>query len=218
MVEIRGKRGRKVPLLLTKEMKEAMQLLLEKREDVQIDQRNPYLFATPSPGSLNHLRSWDCLHKFATAESLNLKCPEAITGTRLRKYIATVSQVLDLEDRELDWLARHMGHDIRTHREYYRLQDSTIELAKVSKILSVVDKGQSVLKWVGMPLDKIDVHLSDGKCTKSFLVSPFQFGCHLKEKKNKASRTSFIHIRITKQINSSLAYKALLSCPNWTLY
>ena len=122
--------------------------------------------------------------------------------------------MLDLEDRELDWLARHMGHDIRTHREYYRLQDSTIELAKVSKILSVVDKGQSVLKWVGMPLDKIDVHLSDGKCTKSFLVSPFQFGCHLKEKKNKASRTSFIHIRITKQINSSLAYKALLSCPN----
>ena len=52
-----------------------------------------------------------------------------------------------------------MDHDIQTHREY-RLQDSAIELAKVSGILAVVDKGQSVSKWVGMPLDKIDVHLS----------------------------------------------------------
>ena len=81
MVDIQGKRGRKAPLLLTKEMKEVMQLLVEKREVVKINQRNPYLFATPSPRSVSHLRSWDCLHK------LNLKCPEAITGPSLRKYI-----------------------------------------------------------------------------------------------------------------------------------
>lgn len=186
MVEIQGKRWWKVPLLL-KEKKEAMQLLVEKREVVQINQRNPYLFATPSPRSVSHLRSWNCLHKLATAEGLNLKCPETITGTCLRKYIATVFQVLDLDDKELDWLVRHTGHDIRTHREHYQLQDSTIELAKVSKILAVVDNGQSASKWVRMPLDKIDVHLSDGKCMNSFnFVSKLQFGFDLKEK-NKAS-------------------------------
>lgn len=77
---------------------------------------------------------------------------------------------------------------MRTHREYYRLQDSTIELAKVSKILAVVDKGQSISKWVGMPLDKIDVHLSDGECMNSFnFASKLQFGFDLKEK-NKGSR------------------------------
>ena len=85
MVEIQGKRGRKVPLLLTKEIKEAMQLLVEKREEVNINPANPYLFATPSATSVKHLRSWDCLHKLATSESLNLKSPEAITSTRLRK-------------------------------------------------------------------------------------------------------------------------------------
>ena len=32
-----------------------------------------------------------------------------------------------------------MGHDIRVHREYYRLHESTLELAKVSKKLALVD-------------------------------------------------------------------------------
>lgn len=165
MVEIRGKRGRKVPVLLTKEVKKAMILLVDKREAVGINPRNPYLFARPSARSCRHLRPWDCLHRVAHAQGLNLKNPEAITSTRLRKYIATVSQVLDLEDKELDWLARHMGHDIRVHREYYRLHESTIELAKVSKILAVVDEG-SISKWVGKPLDQIDVDVNDGKCNK----------------------------------------------------
>lgn len=95
--------------------------------------------------------------------------------------------MLDLDDKELDWLVRHTGRDIQTHCEYYQLQDSTIELAKVSKILAVMDNGQSASEWVRMPLDKIDVHLSDGKCTNSFnFVSKLQFGFDLKEK-NKAS-------------------------------
>ena len=46
MVEIQGKKGRKVPVLLTKEMKEAMELLVEKRGEVNINPYNPYLFAT----------------------------------------------------------------------------------------------------------------------------------------------------------------------------
>jgi hypothetical protein len=61
----------------------------------------------------------------------------------LRKYIATITQVLSLEEKELDWLARHLGHDIRTHREYYRLHESTIEIAKISKLLLDVDCGKA---------------------------------------------------------------------------
>ena len=39
-----------------------------------------------------------------------------------------------------------MGHNIRIHREYYHLHESTIELAKVTKILAVVDKGSKYFK------------------------------------------------------------------------
>ena len=42
--------------------------------------------------------------------------------------------------RRLEWLARHLGHDIRVHRDFYRLNESTIEIAKVSKLLLTVDK------------------------------------------------------------------------------
>lgn len=58
-----------------------------------------------------------------------------ITGTKLRKYIATITQVASLTQDDPDWVARHLGHDIRIHREYYRMHDSTLELAKVSKLL-----------------------------------------------------------------------------------
>ena len=60
MVEIKGKRGRKVPLLLTKEVKEAIDVLVEKRTEVGItgNQENPYLFAATGNGSLGHLRPW----------------------------------------------------------------------------------------------------------------------------------------------------------------
>ena len=34
-----------------------------------------------------------------------------------------------------------------------------------SKILGVVDGG-SISKWVGKPLDEIDVDVNDGKCNK----------------------------------------------------
>ena len=39
------------------------------------------------------------------------------------------------------------------------------QLAKVSKILAVVEEG-SISKWVGKPLDQIDVDVNDGKPNK----------------------------------------------------
>ncbi|XP_068707934.1 uncharacterized protein [Montipora foliosa] len=96
------------------------------------------------------------MRKVVTSDELKLEKPEAVTSTRLRKYVATVSQILDLQENELDWLARHLSHDISVHREYYRLHESTIELAKVGKILTTVDEGKTRL-WAGKSLDDIDL-------------------------------------------------------------
>lgn len=49
-----------------------------------------------------------------------------------------MSQILNLSNHELDQLATFMSHDIRVHREYYRLPESTIQLAKVSKYINCV--------------------------------------------------------------------------------
>ena len=47
-----------------------------------------------------------------------------------------------------------MGHDVSVHRQYYRLQDSTLELAKVSKLLLAVDEG-NVGNFSGKKLNEI---------------------------------------------------------------
>ena len=73
----------------------------------------------------------------------DLQSPEHIGSTELRKYCATVSQIVDLSETELRWLADHLGHNIDIHREYYRLHDSTVELSKVSRLLLTIDEGKA---------------------------------------------------------------------------
>ena len=157
MVEIRGKKGRKVPIILTKEMIESIDLLNRSRTKVGIASGNPFVFARPRKQSKGHIRACDTLKMFANECVPPLSNPDCVTGTKLRKYIATISQVLALKETEVDWLARHLGHDIRVHREYYRLHESTIEIAKVSKLLLAVDSG-STEKWIGKSLEDIDIN------------------------------------------------------------
>lgn len=57
---------------------------------------------------------------------------------------------------ELEELARHMGHELAVHRNFYRLQEDVIELAKVSKLLLAVEEGKA-----GLNIDDI---VLEGQC------------------------------------------------------
>ncbi|XP_033730120.1 uncharacterized protein LOC117319420 [Pecten maximus] len=92
-VEIRGKKGRTVPVLLTPAIQQSIDLLLKWRKEAQIPDENPYLFARPNYDSLQPIRSSDVLRRFAHEPELELSSPENITSTQLRKHVATVSQV-----------------------------------------------------------------------------------------------------------------------------
>ncbi|XDV21744.1 hypothetical protein PO909_026768 [Leuciscus waleckii] len=105
-VEIRGKRGRKVAVLLSPDVVDA----------------------------LTHL----------------------VRSTQLRKHVATLSQVLNLKNHELDQVADFLGHDIRVHREYYRLPEATTQLAKISKLLLALEKG-TLANLQGETLEEIEI-------------------------------------------------------------
>lgn len=152
LVQIPGKRGRTVPVLLREEMVSAINLLISTRLSVGVNPHNPYIFARPNKDSLNNIRGPDALR--SVVERAGLISPQAITSTKLRKYTATVCQVFNLQERELDWLARHMGHDVRVHRDFYRLHESAVELTKISRILMTVDTGE-VSKFKGRSLEEI---------------------------------------------------------------
>lgn len=63
-------------------------------------------------------------------------------------------QVMDLKDHELEWLATHMGHDIKVHREYYRLPENTLQTAKVGKLLLAIENG--AIRHQGKSLEEIE--------------------------------------------------------------
>jgi len=154
LVEIVGKRGRKVPVLLTVDLKNCIDTLNECRGSAGINPSNPFVFARGYRNSVRCLRGNDVIREICTKADLSQ--PDLITSTRLRKYIATVAQLLCLADNECDWLATHLGHDYRVHKKFYRLTESVVELAKVSKLLISADKGQ-VHKYAGKYLDDINV-------------------------------------------------------------
>ena len=155
-IELRGKRGRKVPLLLTGEMESAMKLLVSLRNNVGVNPMNKFVFAIPSSGSLKNIRGPDAIRKHV--KQCDLKCPEAIYSTNLRKHIATLSQLINLGSNDLEMLANFMGHDIKIHREFYRLPEDTLQLAKCSKLLLIMEKG--INEYKGKTLNEIEIDLN----------------------------------------------------------
>ncbi|KAK7491276.1 hypothetical protein BaRGS_00017547, partial [Batillaria attramentaria] len=157
-LEIRGKRGRTVPLILNSTMQEWLAALFRARQAAGVLESNPFLFARSGTED-THVRGADLIRKFGN--ECGAKNPNSLRSTLLRKHVATTSQILNLRDNELDHVADFLGHNILVHREYYRLPDETIQLAKVSKLLFCMERG-NVPGLKGKNLDDIQVETGEG--------------------------------------------------------
>lgn len=150
--EIRGKLGRAVPVLLTTIMKESLDLLLTIRNTVSVFKQNEYLFAIPNT-AVGCYRGSDCLRK--ASSECGSSAPELLTSTKLRKHIATMSQLLNLTKNDREQLANFMGHDLENHNAYYRLPDETLQISRVSKILLAMESG-NLHQLKGKTLEEFD--------------------------------------------------------------
>lgn len=166
-IEIVGKRGRTVPVILTQEVKMWLDLLIKTRENVGVNVNNQFIFARPYYGSLGHIRGSDCLRDFS--EDCGATHPKLLRSTKLRFQIATLSQILNMKENELDLLADFLGHDIRVHREFYRLPEHTLQVAKVSKLLLALESGQ-ITQQAGRGLEEITIDAEEGKYKYFFVL------------------------------------------------
>jgi len=166
-IEIPGKRGNFVPILLTHKFRQAVDLLLEKRHVVNVAQMNDFVFARPN--SLSHIRGSDVLRTFAS--ECGAEAPHTLRSTKLRKHVATISQVINLKNNELDVLAQFLGHNIKVHRDYYRLPSDVLQTAKIAKILMALDNGEQL---AGKSLDDIHIDLEEGCHIYSFSLYFFE--------------------------------------------
>lgn len=138
-IVVRGKRGRGVPILFTPALQKTIQFLLKTREVFNfIDKNNPYLFALPH--SMNCIRGCDAVRKLSIESGV--KNPENLTSTKLRKQVATIAQILNLSNGDLEQLSTFLDHSKDVHNQFYRLSESAFQVAKVSKLLLMLEKGE----------------------------------------------------------------------------
>ncbi|CAG5033802.1 unnamed protein product [Parnassius apollo] len=96
------------------------------------------------------------LKKYATASGA--RNPAAITTTKLRKHLATLTQMFNLKESDIEQLANFMGHTQAVHRQNYRLPDDVYQTAKLSKLLLLMESGKAD-SYRGKCLDDINLDL-----------------------------------------------------------
>ncbi|KAJ8320563.1 hypothetical protein KUTeg_002150 [Tegillarca granosa] len=155
LLEVRGKstRGlRKMFILLSPEMIAGIDYLLNSRIYVGVNPSNKYVFGRTT---LNPIDGCTAMRD-VTDKCPSLEKPKTIRSRLLRKYLATVSQVMDMTGDELKMVADHMGHSLSIHTDIYKLQNSTLERTKVARALVALENG-NVHKYKGKNLSSIDL-------------------------------------------------------------
>ena len=89
VIQVIGKRRRPVPILITQDMTESMDVLLETRAAGGVLPSYAFFFALP--GSATHLQFYPVLRRVAVGAKL--KRPDLLTTARMRKHLATMAQV-----------------------------------------------------------------------------------------------------------------------------
>lgn len=69
--------------------------------------------------------------------------------------MSNLTQALSLDDTQLDWVYRHLGHTQSVHKQHYRSMSGFIERVHIGKILLMQDMNV-VKRFVGKRLEDVD--------------------------------------------------------------
>lgn len=94
------------------------------------------------------------------AKLAHLAKPEAVTSKRLRKHLATISQLFSMNDQDIEQLSTFMDHSVGVHRSEYRLPDDIFQTAKIMKMLIMMENGTAG-QFKGKSFDEIDFNLPE---------------------------------------------------------
>jgi len=90
---------------MTNVLKNLIPLLVYRYFQFIIHAENKFVFANSMKEGRYCIRK-ECIKKMVEE-------PSRITSTNLRKYVATVVQLINLQEVHIDMLARHFGHNIQ---------------------------------------------------------------------------------------------------------
>ena len=134
LLRLPGKGGKFVPVLIPPKTLEVIDIM---NNDDKLKSDNYFV---QTEGGEQFYRSIDVLRKYA--EEFKLQDKKVFRSTKLRKYLATAAQFLDLPQNQRVWVADFLGHDLNVHDKYYRMHTDAVNLAKMTKLLYIADKGK----------------------------------------------------------------------------
>lgn len=134
---IRGKQNlRDATVILDEGMLNAINLLIQNRENAKIHKKNPFIFAVPGSITEDHkyLRSCELMRKFS--KDCGAKIPNSLRATELRKHMATYFVNHNINNIDRKKLANHLGHTMGVHENYYHLVNIAEEICELPIVLS----------------------------------------------------------------------------------
>lgn len=139
VIEIRGKCGKCVPVIIPKHVRGILAHLCNQRVRAAagIPSSSVHIFATNRAGVF---RGYDSV-QFVT-QNADLQFPERIRGTNMRRLMATLCQALDVTPQQQKWIIDHMGHTLDVHNIHYRCTSDIIERSDIAKLLMLMDRKQ----------------------------------------------------------------------------
>ncbi|KAL4709061.1 hypothetical protein ACJJTC_005922 [Scirpophaga incertulas] len=153
-VVIRGKHGRGVPVLFNKEVQDDIKLLLSIRHIFFDTTPNQFLFG--NPGYNNTIYGYKVLEKHAKLSGANH--PKAISPTRLRKHLATLSQVFSMSENDMEQLAIFMGHTNEVHKKSYRKSLEEIDLDLNEELIEEPVDNNEIIDYDPEPEPTLDAN------------------------------------------------------------
>ncbi|XP_062610759.1 uncharacterized protein LOC134272385 isoform X2 [Saccostrea cucullata] len=136
LVEIRGKTGRGVPVLIPNETNKVLEYLSDPvaRQRASIRPENNYMFANTGR---TVVRAGESLDQVKFRSEVELRFPERIYANNLRKHTATIAQALNLNDTEMKYICNHLGHTQKVHDLVYRQTSGMIERLDIAKLMLI---------------------------------------------------------------------------------
>ncbi|KAI4455665.1 hypothetical protein MML48_9g00000121 [Holotrichia oblita] len=203
---IRGKRGCGVPVLLSPTMRQHSELLVTVRD--KFVNGNYYIFHTKGKGFIDGTK---ILHKYV--EKCGVTRAKSITATLLRKHLATITQLLQFSNNDMEQLSKFMGHTLKTHCSVYRMSDNIYQTAKVSKLLLLMMEGGAE-NFKGKQLDDIDIQLTpladNQDCFEQLIENTHQEEGELQDKSVENDSHA------VEESNIKIKNKKLLQRQSWT--
>ena len=154
-VEVSGRRSHVFPIFITAIMSQALELLIDCRKSVGIPNDNQNVFINSNGIQLLGYTSLK-----DASEECGAKRPDVIWAPELRRDVMTMAQIFNFEKKELDVLAEYLAIDVGHRNRYYRLPHEPLQVAKVSKVVSLKEKCEFDHN-PSLKLDELDMNLNE---------------------------------------------------------